>query len=249
MSKLDDFVGRVPNFHALSKVDQVIHFTWFLHEVENLEHVDGSKIRECFEKAHIEPPSMSVYLPRLAAKKPAQLIKSRAGYRLEGRARRLLDAKYKEQPAFIATTNLLSALPSKVGVAAERTFLDETLSCYAAKAYRAAVVMAWCLAFDHLRTWLMADSHRMSELNDAVKVKFPKRNKTISTLEDFQDFTESDVIELCRTARLLNKEIIEMLREKLKRRNAAAHPSKVIITQVQADDVISDLVNNIVLQL
>jgi hypothetical protein len=35
------------------------------------------------------------------------------------------------------------------------------------------------------------------------------------------------------------------LREKLKRRNAAAHPSLVVITQAQADDVVTDLVNNV----
>lgn len=249
MEKLSQFIDRVPHFHSLSKVDQVVHFAWFLHELVGREYVDGSALRECFEKAHIESPNMSVYLPRLASKRPAQLIKSKSGYRLEGRLRRSLDAKYKEQPAYIATSNLLSALPAKIGAFAERTFLDETLSCYAAKAYRAAVVMAWCLAFDHLRSWLMADANRMAALNDAARAKFPKRSKAIASVEDFQDFTESDIIELCRTGRLLNKETIEMLREKLKRRNAAAHPSKVTITQAQADDVISDLVNNIVLQL
>lgn len=249
MNRLSEFVSRVPGFHGLTKVDQIIHFVWFLHEIERKDAVDGTAVRACFERSHIEPPNMSVYLPRLASKKPPQLIKSRSGYRLEGRARRHLDTKYKEEPTYVATSNLLAALPEKVGALAERTFLAETLRCYGAKAYRAAIVMAWCLAFDHLRSWLMRDADRMTKLNDAVKVKFPKRSKPIVSLEDFQDYTESEVVELCRTARLIDKETVDVLREKLKRRNAAAHPSTVSITQTQADDVISDLVNNVVLRL
>lgn len=249
MDKLESFISRVPNFHSLSKVDQILHFAWFFHEIEGRETMDGSTLRSYFERTHIEPPNMSVYLPRLTAKKPSQLIKSRTGYRLEGRVRRALDAKYKDAPNFIATSNLLADLPGKMGAGAERTFLSETLRCYGAKAYRASIVMAWCLAFDHLRAWLLRDDVRMAAINAALKIRYPKRTKPLSTLEDFQELTESDVIELCRTARLLNKETVEILREKLKRRNAAAHPSKIDITQSQADDVISDLVSNIVLAL
>ena len=39
------------------------------------------------------------------------------------------------------------------------------------------------------------------------------------------------------------------LSEKLGKRNMAAHPSLVVITQYQAEDVISDLVNNVILKL
>jgi hypothetical protein len=53
----------------------------------------------------------------------------------------------------------------------------------------------------------------------------------------------------CRTASLMPKNIIEILREQLKRRNMAAHPSQVIIMQPQADDTITHLVNNVVLAL
>jgi hypothetical protein len=41
----------------------------------------------------------------------------------------------------------------------------------------------------------------------------------------------------------------EVLREKLDRRNIAAHPSSVVVQQSQADEVIIDLVNNVVLRL
>ena len=60
---------------------------------------------------------------------------------------------------------------------------------------------------------------------------------------------EFEAIETAYHARLINKNVSEILKEKLKKRNAAAHPSGLIVTQAQADDVITDLVNNIVLKL
>jgi hypothetical protein len=48
---------------------------------------------------------------------------------------------------------------------------------------------------------------------------------------------------------VISKNTTEILREKLKKRNMAAHPSQVTIQQSQADDVITDLVNNVVLTL
>jgi hypothetical protein len=60
---------------------------------------------------------------------------------------------------------------------------------------------------------------------------------------------ESEVIEVCGTASIVNDNTKKILNEKLTRRNMAAHPSLVAITQFQAQDVISDLVDNIILKL
>ena len=47
----------------------------------------------------------------------------------------------------------------------------------------------------------------------------------------------------------INDDTFKMLKAKLDRRNTAAHPSNLIIMQPQADDMISDLVNNVILAL
>jgi hypothetical protein len=62
-------------------------------------------------------------------------------------------------------------------------------------------------------------------------------------------FKESEVIAVFRTGRLLSKNVVEILEAKLKRRNTVAHPSIIVVTQAQADDAITDLVNNVVLAL
>jgi hypothetical protein len=98
--------------------------------------------------------------------------------------------------------------------------------------------------------WILADAQRLAGFNTAIAVAYPKRKPhVIARFEDFEEFKEFETIEVCRVAKLCSKNIIEILREKLKKRNAAAHPSMIVIGQHQADDVITDLVNNVVLAL
>jgi hypothetical protein len=150
----------------------------------------------------------------------------------------------------VRVSKLLAELPDKVPGIAEKAFLLEAMKCYRVEAYRACIVMTWNLAFDHLRSWVLKDAPRLTAFNTTVPKKYPKRGSfTVSVIEHFDEFTESEVIELCYTAGVITKNLTEILREKLKRRNAAAHPSLVKVDQPQADDVVTDLVNNVVLAL
>ena len=72
---------------------------------------------------------------------------------------------------------------------------------------------------------------------------------TIAKYDDFEELKESEVIEVCNSASLVNGNIIRILKEKLGKRNTAAHPASVVVVQSQADDVVTDLVNNVVLAL
>jgi hypothetical protein len=67
--------------------------------------------------------------------------------------------------------------------------------------------------------------------------------------EDADELKEAEFIEAARTANLLDKNTTQILKEKLSRRNMAAHPSRVSITQHSADDMITDLVTNVILKL
>jgi uncharacterized protein YajQ (UPF0234 family) len=72
----------------------------------------------------------------------------------------------------------------------------------------------------------------------------------MKTYDDFADeFNESEIIEVCNSAQTVNGNIIKILKEKLVKRNIAAHPSSVVVVQSQADDVVTDLVNNVVVAL
>ena len=72
----------------------------------------------------------------------------------------------------------------------------------------------------------------------------------ITKYDDFLDeLKEREVIEICNTANLINSNIFKILKDKLDRRNIVAHPSAVVVVQHQADDTVSELVNNVVLAL
>jgi hypothetical protein len=145
---------------------------------------------------------------------------------------------------------LLTDLPNKLPNISEKVFLAEALNCYRVQAFRATIVMAWNLAFDHLLNWILADAQRILLFNQTAKVRYPKKDLSlISDFDGFSELKEAEIIEVCRSANILSKNVVEVLREKLKRRNMAAHPSQLIFTQSQADDVITDLVNNVMLPL
>jgi hypothetical protein len=249
--ELVELLHAEPQFEKLPQREKICLFSWFLHTHGQVEVLTPDKVRECFRKLNIAALNVAQYMSRMATTAPIQLLQVRGGYALQGTLRRQMDTKYGQHPSVVGVQRLLADLPDKIPNIAERVFLQETLNCYKVQAYRAAIVMAWSLAFDHLLRWIIEDAGRLAKFNGAIPVKYTKRQGvSIAKLEDFSDeFQEAEIIEVCRTASLVSKNQIEIMREKLKRRNIAAHPSTVKVTQPQADDVISDLVNNVVLAL
>lgn len=240
MNGLNEFTESVSGFHSKSAVDQLLLLGWFIEAVEGKPCFTALDMRPAFQKAGIEPPNVSQDLDRHKNKKPPQVVKSGAGFQLEGTVRRSMDAKVGGNPAVVTVSKLLSDLPAKVPNVTERDFAKEALNCYKVKVNRAAIVMAWNLAYDHLMGWLLADAARLVQLNDRIKKRFSKLTVAVVARNDFDELQESQVIDACRTARLLTKNLVEILEFKLKRRNTAARPSTVLVTQAQADDIHHD---------
>lgn len=247
--ELAEFVDSVGNFDELPPKEKVRALVWHLHAHESLLDVTTADVRRCFDALHMTPPDLSIYMKRMSESRPPELIKSRKGYRLERQTRKKLDEQHASEPSRRAVSRVLSDLPAALGNNSESIFLDEALRCYQVKAYRAAIVMAWNLAFDHLLQWMLRDTQRLSAFNAAIIKRYPKSNVQIVCHDDFSQLKEFEFIEVCSTANLMPKNVIEILRDKLKRRNAAAHPSSVTILEPQAADTITDLVNNVVLRL
>lgn len=222
---------------------------WFEEAQRGKSHFDAAHMRQCFRSAGVDPPNLNVYLPRLASKKPPQLVKERTGYRLSAATKRALDTKLGGDPTAIAVAKTLTDLPAALPDLAEREFLAEALNCYRVRAFRASIVMAWNLAYDHLVRWVLADPTRLASMNSGIATRYPKKGITLTKLEDIEELKESEFIESARTAKILDKNTAQILKEKLSRRNMAAHPSRVSITQHSADDMITDLVTNVILKL
>jgi hypothetical protein len=249
--QLHELVDQVAGFDKLPPREKIRIFAWYLHAQKSMEHFGSDHIRACFKELHMVPGDVGKYVLRMATMNTPDLVRERQGFKLTRTVRTQLDAKYANHPSMQVVSKLLNDLPNQVPDIAEKVFLSEAIDCYRVRAYRACVVMTWNLAFDHLLNWILSDSARLATFNAAIVRKFPRRTGvTISTYDDFaEEFKEFEIIEVCNTAQLVNSNMIRILKEKLTKRNMAAHPSSVVVVQSQADDVVTDLVNNVVLAL
>jgi hypothetical protein len=247
---LEEFAQLVSGLSGMSHVEKIKHFGWFRMTQEQRRRFTTADIRRCYEQLHCAPPAnISSHLQQMADKTPPDLLKDARGFRLEGRVKEQLDTKYSQRTATIAVDALLQGLPGKISDEAERLFLSEAMICFRNKAFRATIVMTWNLAYDHLLNWIVAN--HLPAFNAAIPRKFPKRaGVTISKKDEFgEKFKEFEVIELCGTAGIVTGNMKKILNEKLTKRNLAAHPSLVELSQYQAEDTISDLINNVILKL
>lgn len=251
---LKEFVAAVPGFAGLQHPEKILHFGWYLHTNGEKERFDQAAIRACYKDQHLPEPNYSEQLKRLVGRRPRVLLQDASGYRLEHAKRAKLDEKYGEHETTIAVSKLLKELPGKVASEAERIFLKEAISCYHHKNFRAAIIMAWNLTYDHMARWIIADRARLASFNSKIAQRLGVNSKrasiTIAKREDFEHLEEKEMIDIMGNAGLLPstnaKKILEI---QLTRRNMVAHPSLVTTDAPQADDAITSLVQNIVLVL
>jgi hypothetical protein len=249
--ELIELVNQVNAFDGASPSEKIRLFAWWLHTHRGMATFKTTDIRGCYEMLHLPPPNVAMYLIRMTETKPPKALRKGDNYNLTRIARVDLDAKYGVHPTIVQVSKLLTDLPDQVPDLAEKAFLGEAIDCYRVRAYRACIVMTWNLAFDHLLNWILRDPARLAAFNTAISKRYPKRVGTvIKAYDDFADeFKESEIIEVCNTAQTVSGNIVKILKEKLIKRNIAAHPSSVVVVQSQADDVVTDLVNNVVLAL
>lgn len=244
LNDLDAWVASITDFSKKGIPAQTEIFAWYLHEAQGNERFSTADIADCFDKTHLpRPANTSSTLAKLAAKRPARVIRDKQGYRLSASARQDLQSAFPIRQSTAMTTKLLSDLLVRVTEKNNRAYLEEALICFGHKAYRGALIMAWNLAYSDVLDRIYATG--LDKFNSQVGTHNFKR--PIVNRLDFADLKESDVIKIARAAKLISGETLKLLDEKLGKRNSAAHPSAKVITVVSAEDFISDLVENVVL--
>lgn len=244
---LPEFVKDIPGIANWQHSEKIIFFGWCLHSHSSHERFSQADMRVCYAQMHLLPPSgFSAYFGNLERAK--KLLKDKQGYRLSKPMRDELMAKHGQRESTVEVDKLLADLPSRVADLNERVFLDEALACFRCGAFRAAIVMTWNLSFDHLCEWILKN-HLPAFDTQLVRTCPSAKVKSIKSKDDFAEIKESEVLQVCKSAGILTINLHKILVEKLGRRNTAAHPSSVTINRLQAEDFISDLVNNVVLKL
>lgn len=251
--ELREFVAQVPNFANLGHPDRILHFGWYLHKHKGKGHFSQAEVRRCYADLHMDEPNLSEQFKRLLEKRPKVLLQDTNGYYLEHIQREALDKKYGLHETTIALSKLLTELPGKISDQAEKHFLSEAITCYHHRAFRAAIVMTWNLAYDHLLNWVLADAGRLAAFNSHIAARVGAKRAAVITISDrehFEDLKESETIDICGRAGLFKSDNTKKILEiQLTKRNLAAHPSLVVIGAPEAEDTISSLINNVVLVL
>lgn len=249
--ELRDFVRTIKGFSEFPQTDKIKLFAWFLDTYRNQTRFETKDITACFDSLGLaKPSSISAFLAALVNKKPPELLKNKSSYRLENRVRSVFDQKYGRREATIHDDKLLTELPTKVQIPAEKGYLEEALICFRHKAFRASVVMCWNLGFDHLCEFVLKEQSRIASFNAQLPKSFSKADiKSVSNRDHFTELKESQVLQVCKSANIISDSLHKILKDKLTRRNIAAHPSGTVTSQPTAEEFIKDLVENVVLKL
>lgn len=250
--ELQSLVRGIAGYRGWNHAEKIKFFAWFLHTKENLTRIKASQVEGCYAAIHDDPPTnIGSMLNQMSLRKPKIFLKDKQGYSLSGTLRHSFDEKYGQREITVQVTTLLSDLPTKIPNVAERDFLNEALICYRHGAFRAAIVMCWNLAYDHLLDYVL--TKHLPAFNTRLPIRCSHLAKkgitSVTTRDDFSEIKESEVIDICRSANIITADVYKILDAKLGRRNSAAHPNTIKFLQPQADDFISDLVNNVVLAL
>jgi hypothetical protein len=241
----------VPGLAEKSHYDKIMIFGWWLHVQKAQPSFTGANIGKCYADLHFAPPSsFGGYIKGLVDRK--DLLRVGDGYKLENKIREKFDTAYGRSEVTVKVNNLLTDLAAKLPDVAERAYYQEALICYTHGSRRAAIVMTWNIAYSHLCDHVLAK--RLADFNARWQLTYPGMHKNkvraIAKMDDFNDeLKESEVITVCRDGGIISKNTFNIMHAALGRRNAAAHPSSVVIDQLQTDAYIVDLITNVILQI
>jgi hypothetical protein len=248
MDDLAAIAGTISDFHNWNHVRKIKFFAWFFHS-QGKEYFSSTDIRLAYEKLHLDKPAnITSLLDQLSEKNPKELLEDARGYSLVGKLRDAMNQKYSARPTAVYVSTLLRELPKRIPDLAERTYLDEAFACFNAAAFRASIVMCWNLGYDHLCEFIL--TKHQNDFNVQLPKSFPKADiSAVGKKDDFQELKESQVLQVCKSANIISGSLHKILKEKLDRRNIAAHPSGVVVSQPTAEEFIKDLIENVVLKL
>src|ERR1017187_9863960 len=141
---LKDVTDSIEGFSNWSFADKIKFFGWYLHTYCKQDSFKSADIKGCFEKLNLAQPSLiAPFLTAMVKKNPKEALQNSSGFRLEMRVRQHFDNLYGQRAATVQVHKILSELPGRITTGDEQKYLEEVLTCFRHKAFRAAVVMCW----------------------------------------------------------------------------------------------------------
>ncbi len=244
--ELPEFVKKIDGFYNFPVFEKILVVGYYLHTFKRKERFVASDINSAFDSLHIaKPTNASSQLTAMTKGFVKKILGTSKGFKLNSSSRENIEAKLPKVIETNEILTLLTQLETKITNAQQKTFLHEANVCFANEAYRAAIVMGWNLAYHHICTFIF-DSH-LAAFNARLPIQ-AKSEKAVVKFSDFEDIKESVVIAVAKGASVISQSTAKTLKAKLDIRNSAAHPSAIVVLPVTAQEVISDLVQNILLK-
>jgi len=246
---LSDFIKAIPRFSSLAYAEKIKIFAWYLHRHRGLVTISPSSVSACFDELVLEKPTaITPFFTSIIKRRPGVMLRRGSEYSLERRVLDEYDKRYGQRETTVAVDRLLTALSDSLADGVEKAYLDEALVCFRHGAFRASIVMTWNLAYDHLCQYTL--SKHLSDFNAQLPKTCPKADiSSVSKRDDFTELKESQVLQVCKSANIVTSSLHKVLKEKLDKRNIAAHPSGISMSRLTAEEYISDLTKNVLLKL
>lgn len=136
-------------------------------------------------------------------------------------------------PAIENVTNNLRSYLEEMQDTEAKEFILEAIKCYEHGLYRSAVVMSWLGAISILHRHVAFN--RLNEFNKEAARVDPKW-KNATTTDDLGKMNEDKFLDTIERLSIIGKNVKDILKECLKRRNGCGHPNsmKVGINQTTA---------------
>jgi hypothetical protein len=245
---VNELLNRVTDFDDLTQKEQV-KLVSFFHCVEHdKERFNQSDIKNEFDKHKLfQPSNLSREFSNLSKTKPPIFVSNGKGIAFHRTAKKNLEESFLGLKHRQDVSIVLRELLDKVSGNEQKMFLEEAISCFEIKSFRAAIILTWLLTIDTLYEFILRPKN-LSNFNLAIQKHGKYKKIKIINKDDFSEIKESDFIELMRVAKLISNDRRKILDEKLGIRNSCAHPNSILIKEYKAIAFIQDLVTNIILK-
>lgn len=248
---LGELVTKAVGIDDWSQADKIKLFVWYLHVYRNKSRVVTADLRTCYDEVHMEKPeSLSPFLKSLEDRKPKILIRDSQGYYLERKAREELTIRFGGPRPTAPVSSMLQALPTKVTDSAERSFIEEAITCIRSGCPRAAIVLGWCAAVDRLRRKI--ESIGFEQFNAAsvrlkqqTSGKFKRWNKefSIQSVGELQAVFDTDMVVLLEGMGMIDDNQAQRLETLFQWRCHSAHPGDAPIGDAHVVAFFTDIVD------
>jgi len=242
-------VGGIADFSSWKHADKIRLVMWHWHRETVRDWIAAGDIAAYFDAIHEPAPqNIGSFLEAMVKSGDALRESSKvARYKLARGVRDRLEGEWGQRTITLQIHQALEGLPVQMPDVYEKQFLEETLLCLRGGAFRAAIVMAWNLAYDHMLNWIIV--HHLNSFNSAIGKRFPRKaGFSVTGRDDFVNLKESEAIEIANTAGVLPN-MYKPLLHGLDTRNRAAHPSDATFLQPVTEGFIDDLLRNVVLRM